>query len=47
MHTLNLQETKTIGEVEPDTLIHGDCLEAMQYIRSESIDMILTDLPYG
>ena len=47
MYTLSLQELKTIGEVKPDTLIHGDCLDAMQYIRSGSIDMILCDLPYG
>ena len=40
----NNEGLKTIGEVAPDTLIHGDCLEAMKYIRSESIDMILCDL---
>lgn len=28
-------------------LIHGDCLEEMQYIQDKSIDMILCDLPYG
>ena len=28
-------------------LIHADCLEAMKYIESKSIDMILCDLPYG
>lgn len=28
-------------------LIHGDCLEKMQYIPTGSIDMILCDLPYG
>lgn len=28
-------------------LIHGDCLEKMRDIPDESIDMILTDLPYG
>jgi len=27
-------------------LIHGDCLEAMQKIPSNSIDMVLTDPPY-
>jgi site-specific DNA-methyltransferase (adenine-specific) len=26
---------------------HGDCLELMQNIESNSIDMILCDLPYG
>lgn len=28
-------------------IIHGDCLEEMKNIASNSIDMILTDLPYG
>ena len=28
-------------------VIHGDCLEVMQKIKPNSIDMILTDLPYG
>ena len=29
------------------TLYHGDCLELMKEIPTESIDMILCDLPYG
>ena len=28
-------------------VIHGDCLEVMQKIKPKSVDMILTDLPYG
>ena len=28
-------------------IIHGDCLEVMKSIPSDSIDMILCDLPYG
>ena len=28
-------------------LIHGDCLEEMRKMESESIDLILTDPPYG
>lgn len=28
-------------------LIYGDCLEEMKYIESGSVDMILTDPPYG
>jgi len=28
-------------------LIHGDCLEKMQDIEDNSIDLILCDLPYG
>jgi site-specific DNA-methyltransferase (adenine-specific) len=28
-------------------LMHGDCLEMMQLIPSESVDMVLADPPYG
>jgi len=28
-------------------LLHGDCLEIMQTLEDESIDMVLTDPPYG
>ena len=28
-------------------LYHGDCLQKMHYIEDGSVDMILTDLPYG
>ena len=28
-------------------LIHGDCLEEMKEIKSGSVDLIITDLPYG
>lgn len=28
-------------------LYHGDCLEVMKELPDESVDMILTDLPYG
>ena len=30
-----------------DTIIHGDCLEVMKNIPDGSVDMILTDPPYG
>lgn len=29
------------------TLLHGDCLEVMAMLAPQSIDAILTDLPYG
>ena len=29
------------------TLHHGDCLQEMNHIEDKSVDMILTDLPYG
>lgn len=28
-------------------LYHGDCLQEMNHIEDKSVDMILTDLPYG
>lgn len=28
-------------------LYNGDCLEVMKTLHDKSIDMILTDLPYG
>jgi site-specific DNA-methyltransferase (adenine-specific) len=43
----NLNEGGSVGQVQPNSLIHADCLEAMKYIESKSIDMILCDLPYG
>lgn len=30
-----------------NTVVHGDCLDVMQDIPMQSIDMILCDLPYG
>lgn len=37
------------GECSVDeiTLIHGDCLEEMKIIPTKSIDLVLTDPPYG
>ena len=29
------------------TLLHGDCIELMQHIPDGSVDMVLTDPPYG
>ena len=29
------------------TLLHGDCLELMKAIPDRSVDMVLSDLPYG
>ena len=34
-------------ELVANTLVHGDCLELMKYIKDKTIDMILCDLPYG
>ena len=30
-----------------DTIIHGDCLDAMQGLPDDSVDLLLTDPPYG
>jgi DNA modification methylase len=43
----SIEEVKTIGQIQPNSLINADCSEAMKYIESKSIDMILCDLPYG
>ena len=43
----NIKELESVGQIQPNSLIHADCLEAMKYIESKSIDMILCDLPYG
>ena len=43
----NLKEGGSVGRIQPNSLVLADCLEAMKYIESKSIDMILCDLPYG
>jgi len=41
------EELKSVGQVKPNSLILGDCLEAMKFIADKSIDMVNCDLPYG
>lgn len=36
-----------ISTNKPYSLMHGDCLALMDKLPSNSVDMILTDLPYG
>ena len=49
----NVIETTPVKEGEPlecekfEDLHHGDCLEVMKDIESGSVDMVLTDPPYG
>ena len=43
----NFSEGGFVGRIQPNSLIHADCLDAMKYIESKFIDMILCDLPYG
>ena len=47
MSIYTLKELQNVGKAVPNSLILGDCLEAMKYIADGSIDMILCDLPYG
>jgi site-specific DNA-methyltransferase (adenine-specific) len=44
---VNLEEIKKSGIIEENSIILGDCLEAMKFIKDNSIDLILCDLPYG
>lgn len=32
--------------IRPNTIIYGDCLEYFKYIKSDSVDLVLCDLPY-
>jgi len=43
----NKKEAPTVGRVDNKLLINADCLEAMKNIPDNSIDLILTDPPYG
>lgn len=33
--------------ISPNTIVLGDCIEEMRYIPDNSVDLIITDLPYG
>jgi DNA modification methylase len=41
------EEITNVGQVKPNSLIQGDCLEVMKFLADKSIDMVLCDLPYG
>jgi len=43
----NEKEVSAVGLVQPNTLVLGDCLEVMKYIPDGSVDLVLTDIPYG
>lgn len=47
MNIIKLEQLTTVGEVKPNTLIQGECLQAMKFLADKSVDMILADLPYG
>ena len=43
----NEKDVQSVRCVLPNTLVHGDCLEVMKYIPSNSIDLVLCDPPFG
>jgi hypothetical protein len=46
---LNIVQKPTLHktDVSRSTFYHGDCLVESQNIENYSVDLILTDLPYG
>ena len=46
---MNLTKLQSVGKVGGCTLIHGECLQAMDILISKGIkvDAIITDPPYG
>jgi len=42
----NIKEVQDVGQIQPNSIINADCLEAMKYIADKSVNMILCDLPY-
>ena len=47
MNIILKDELLNIGQIQPNSLINADCLEAMKYIPDGSVDAIITDPPYG
>ena len=47
MKSTNEKEAKSVGTIVPNTLVRGNCLEAMKYIPDSSVDCVLCDPPYG
>lgn len=43
----NISEVKKNGSIQENSIVCGDCLEAMRYIKDKSVNLILADLPYG
>lgn len=44
---LDMEKLRSVGQVEPDSLVHGNCLEVMSYINNSTVDLVLVDPPYG
>jgi len=47
MNYTNEEVVKEAKLINPETLVRGDCLETMKYIPDCSVDLILSDPPYG
>lgn len=47
MNIIDGKEVSTIGRIQPNSLVHDDCLNAMRYIEDGSVDLVLCDPPYG
>lgn len=47
MYILTEKEVIKNNNIENNTIVLGDSITVMQYIKDKSIDMILCDLPYG
>jgi len=47
MQHLTEKEVACVGQLLPNTWVTGDCFEAMSFIPSSSVDLVLADLPYG
>jgi DNA modification methylase len=47
MNFFNKNEIINIGQIPINSIINADCFDIMKYIKDQSIDLILCDLPYG
>lgn len=43
----NIKELESVGQIPKNSIINADCLKAMNFVKDDSIDMILADLPYS
>lgn len=43
----SVEQAKDVGRIESNSLRQGDCLDVMKHISDNSVDMALTDPPYG
>lgn len=44
---INLNNNSINQSISTNNIYNMDCLEGMKYIEDKSIDMVLTDPPYG